>query len=80
MKELIITVILGTFIGISLSPILYVYFQSKYIKKLEKQNADYQQIIANYKQDIESPEYKAIKKCKSENYWKSECIAWELNK
>ena len=49
------------------------------IQTLQDNNADYQQIIASYKQDIESPEYQKVKKCTSQNVWVKECISWELN-
>lgn len=50
------------------------------IKDLQDNNADYQSVIAWYKQDIESPEFKAVKKCKKQDVWVAECISWELNK
>jgi len=50
------------------------------IKSLENINTKNETVIENLRQDLNSSEYKAVMKCKKENRWKAECIAWELNK
>ena len=53
------------------------YFE---IKSLENINAKNETVIENLRQELNSSEYKAVVKCKKENRWRAECIAWELNK
>lgn len=49
------------------------------IKDLQDNIIDNQSVIAGYKQDIESKEYKAVKKCTSQKVWVKECIEWEFD-
>lgn len=49
------------------------------IKDLIDDNIKCETTLANLKQEMNSPEYNAIQKCRTENYWRAECIAWELN-
>ena len=50
------------------------------IQILQDKNADYQRVIADYKKDLNTPEYMAFDKCKGQGKWLGECIAWELGK
>lgn len=48
------------------------------IKTLQDNNADNQTVIAELKQELNSPEYKIVKKCTSQKVWVKECIEWEF--
>lgn len=48
------------------------FYKSFYTSQIKQ----YEFFVENFKA---SKEYKAIEKCQSEDFWKAECIAYELN-
>jgi hypothetical protein len=66
------SILLGIFIGY-----FWHYCSTQpQINKLKKQNELYQ---IQYDTYINSPEKMAIDKCSTEDYWRADCLAWELN-
>lgn len=78
-NKIILTIAIITSIYILTVSIIAVKQHFK-IKTLQDNIIDNQNVIADYKKDIESPEFKAVKKCKKQNVWVAECISWELNR
>ena len=72
---LIIIWVIYTFIIVIIA--IKQYFE---IQNLQDNNANYKTTIANLKQELDSPEYKAVKKCKDQGIWKNKCIEGELEK
>lgn len=78
-REIAILTITTLIIGYALSISIFAFNQNLKIKDLQEINSHNSAVIADIREELSSPEYKAVEKCKYEDRWKAECIAWELN-
>ena len=62
-----------------LSIIVSIYFTHKISLENFKLKQQINQYKIFYNDYSSSKEYNAIQKCKNEDFWKAECIAYELN-
>lgn len=63
--------------------VLIIFISIYFIQKTSSENYRLKQQINQYKIFYDdysnSKEYNAIQKCQNEDFWKAECIAYELN-
>ena len=82
LEEKIAMLLAFVFVVYFFSSLIFLIKQNFHIQELENKILKQNKIIENLQQQDfrNTKEYKAIKKCKTEKYWKAECIAWKLNK